>query len=312
VQCRITSFNVTNADLIPMPLGGGTGAAAPSPVSAWSASSPSAASRKQAPRRSSENAPNPYLTSRGYRYCQGNCSTIPRPLSEFAVGESKKCLWCLSRQAGKSTPSRVLASPGSVKAKFGRPRNPSPSLSSSDGASESGSEDAGSRALGSTGTSLGARCKRELIGIPLAPGVVRGTTPKREDSGGGGGIASGRSLKKAASFSVKRKRSVDTTGSAMTRIASGRGDAGSGKVEAMSGSDCSSVTLHDQPGDDGELGSLLYGSANAHEPGRRDSLVVPPMKRVMSLSVRAARDACRARVHEALYAARRATVASGA
>lgn len=40
---------------------------------------------------------NPYVASGGYRYCQGNCSTIPRPLAEFSQGDSKKCDWCTAR-----------------------------------------------------------------------------------------------------------------------------------------------------------------------------------------------------------------------
>jgi hypothetical protein len=40
---------------------------------------------------------NPY-TSHGYRFCQGNCSTVPRPLNEFSASDSKKCKFCCERK----------------------------------------------------------------------------------------------------------------------------------------------------------------------------------------------------------------------
>lgn len=42
-------------------------------------------------------ATNPYV-QHGYRFCQGNCSTVPRPLNEFTSVDSKKCKFCCERK----------------------------------------------------------------------------------------------------------------------------------------------------------------------------------------------------------------------
>ena len=105
MQCRVTAFTVGAADVIVGPI----------------VLSEGVSPRKASAIRAAEGTSNPYLTARGYRYCQGNCSTIPRPLTEFGQGEAKKCLWCLSRQAGKARPGAAAStSPQAAKGKGGK------------------------------------------------------------------------------------------------------------------------------------------------------------------------------------------------
>jgi hypothetical protein len=42
-------------------------------------------------------ASNPY-SKYGYRFCQGNCSTVPRPLNEFLNPDSRKCSFCCDKK----------------------------------------------------------------------------------------------------------------------------------------------------------------------------------------------------------------------
>jgi hypothetical protein len=82
VECRVKAFRASSADLT-------AGPAIPKPGK--SVSTPRSGSQPSA------NIPNPFTAAGGYRYCQGNCSTIPRPLNEFSHGDSKKCNWCTAR-----------------------------------------------------------------------------------------------------------------------------------------------------------------------------------------------------------------------
>jgi hypothetical protein len=82
VECRVKAFRTSPADVMPVPT---------MPKSGKSVSTP-----RSGP-QSTANVPNPFTAAGGYRYCQGNCSTIPRPLNEFSHGDSKKCNWCNAR-----------------------------------------------------------------------------------------------------------------------------------------------------------------------------------------------------------------------
>ena len=68
------------------------------------------------PNPDSSDGMNPYCEF-GYRFCQGNCSTVPRPLNEFQNSESRKCTFCCdkkrrSRQrlGGKRSANRAKSS----------------------------------------------------------------------------------------------------------------------------------------------------------------------------------------------------------
>lgn len=331
--------------------------------------------RKASAKRAAESTFNPYLHSAGYRYCQGNCSTIPRPLSEFGAGESKKCLWCLSRQAGKSDPvlqaalqaqqakSRAAVAAAAGGSAGSAPSSPHPVGDASD------HEDM-SRHLHAAGTATGATpASGAGVGIaevgpasarkPKAPGAsgVRagggggssrapsstsrpplfgsGSSGSVGSAAGGAGAlvvdtgsgsvgssadlpapevltsSSGRVLKKAASFTVKRKRASDSGSQGPTGTTSGaRGGSGSSgssgdgvRVSVTVATSLCSVLSPTNPND-----SFSRDIRNALAPdqwvsypggadpsagegaggggvgaGRRDSVIAPPLKRGMSM-----------------------------
>ena len=318
VQCRITSFTVSISDVI----SAAAKAAAAHPESESTHVTP----RKASAKRAAESTSNPYLTSRGYRYCQGNCSTIPRPLSEFGQGESKKCLWCLSRQAGKANGvPRVPASPhttggtsnAAAQKSHGRPRTPSVEFETINCAAGDGSK-AGPRRP--TGRPVGVRERPPLSGAPpsglgIAPsglmvdtGVVLPPSPPNHNKP--------RTLKKAASFNVKRKRAVDG-GSSLSNGGGARDDS---DVGATAGADSDDGHPGLMPSSAGAAGTIVSSAMSPtandsfsveirnalagcgwagftnnngrtfpdQQGQRRDSVVVPPLKRLMSMSVRQA------------------------
>jgi hypothetical protein len=309
VNCRITSFTVTQADVIP------GGAKASSLLDDGTHVTP----RKASAKRAAESTSNPYLTSKGYRYCQGNCSTIPRPLSEFGVGESKKCLWCLSRQAGKASGvPRVPASPGTqavAAPKSTRPRTPSVEFETINFLPADSSVKSGQRRP--PGRPAHAKDRPPLSGIQtpslgLAPmGLV-------VDTGVSSDVADAapksRTLKKAASFSVKRKRDLGGGGDAATggsrpqvdclpslpEYSGDDGHPGLMPASEQGGTVCSTFSPNNANDSFSmDIRNALAGCAwtgftnsgrtappDASAQGRRDSVVVPPLKRLMSMSVR--------------------------
>lgn len=307
---------------------------------------------------------------------QGNCSTIPRPLSEFGAGESKKCLWCLSRQAGKTDPTLqaalqaqqaksraavAAAAGGSAGSAGSAPSSPhlvsdtsdhedmsrvlhagsgggvgggtatgaTPSVSAGVGIAEAGPVSArkpkapgtsGSRAGGGGGSRAPSSTSRPPLFGSGSVGSAAGAGALVVDTGSGsvGSIADlpvpvvltssmGRVLKKAASFTVKRKRASDSgsqgpggaTASGGRSGGSGSGSSSEGGLQVTVATSLCSVLSPSNPNDSfsRDIRNALAPdqwvsypggadpSAGGGGGGRRDSVIAPPLKRGMSMGV---------------------------